>query len=117
MANDNNDQIPEDPKVIKATAKAIASLDKAADTSVGAQVFHQIEAMNLTNDQKQQIYRNLAEDVTTKACTDLKDPAILMRGSSAGSQFMTAYLRHASRLAGLDRGHECRQCSCGPTWL
>ncbi len=92
MPDDNNDQLPQDPKVNKATAKAIAALDKAADSSVGAQVFHQIEAMNLTNDQKQQIYRNIAADVTTKACTDLSDPATIMRGSSAGSQFMTAYM-------------------------
>lgn len=92
MPDDTNDQLPQDPKVTKATAKAIAALDKAADSDVGAQVFHQIEAMNLTDDQKQQIYRNLAQDITTKACTNLIEPTTIMRGKSAGSQFMTAYM-------------------------
>jgi hypothetical protein len=81
-----------DPDVDALSISAIKLLKKASNTSVGSDVFDAIEATPITPEQKQQVYRNLAEYVTDHACTNLNNPATVMRSNSAGTQLMTKYM-------------------------
>ena len=64
----------------------------APSSATGTELFNAIEGTDLSHDQKQQVYNNLAKYVTDQACTNLSDPATVMRSNSAGTQFMTKFM-------------------------
>lgn len=82
-----------DPKVEEVSKMAAQAILNAKSSEVGSDVFDAIEATDLTDEQRQQVYCNLAEIIATDACKGLTaDTAnTIMRGNTAGTQFMTRF--------------------------
>lgn len=84
-----------DAKVEEITKMASQIIRNAKSNSVGSEVFDAIEAANLKSDQRQKVYCNLAEIISTDACKGLSPTTAntIMRGNTAGTEFMSSFTK------------------------
>lgn len=89
-----------DEQKLTATPEALkedARLSNNASSHIGTEVFKQIEASDLTAQEKQEVHLKLVQNGVQRELDQAINPATLLRGNSRLTNYMSGYMNHYAK--------------------